>query len=177
MEELLYRHLYRVDPAWLGNFNVASVTGYFDTEDNLASNSLTAEADFATVLFKCIEAQARGLAHGIPDGAYGLLRCLEEAIEEIKNHESASDGRQISPKRRTFKTTLWFLRNALAWTFAFYTIIITVSSQSSVTTENLNFPPQVSGIIQPRMQDSTAAISSCSGSDSHKVCCSIHRRR
>ena len=61
-------------------------------------NGLRGLADFVTALFKCIGSQARGFAHGrgkihsIPDNSLGLLRCLEEVIEEIKAIEAASDG-------------------------------------------------------------------------------------
>ena len=85
MEELSYRHLYRVDRAWLGNFKLTSPAGRTAREDDVASNGLRGLADFVTALFKCIEAQARGFAHGhgkvhsIPDGTLGLLRCLQES--------------------------------------------------------------------------------------------------
>ena len=85
MEELSYRHLYRVDRAWLGNFKLASPTGATAREDDVASHGLRGLADFIIALFKCIEAQARGFAHGhgkvhsIPDGTLGLLRCLPES--------------------------------------------------------------------------------------------------
>ena len=61
MEELSYRHLYRVDRAWLGNFKLASAIGYLDREDDFASNGLRGLADFVTALFKCIESQAEVL--------------------------------------------------------------------------------------------------------------------
>ena len=64
MEELSYRHLYRVDSAWLGNFKIKSVLSYNDKEDDFASTGLSGLAHFVTALFKCIEAQARGFAHG-----------------------------------------------------------------------------------------------------------------
>ena len=77
MEELSYRHLYRVDQAWLGNFKLASPAGATAREDDVASNGLRGLADFVAALFKCIEAQARGFAHAhgkvynIPDGTRG----------------------------------------------------------------------------------------------------------
>ena len=98
MEELSYRHLYRVDQAWLGNFRLKSPTGAYNKEDDFASNGLRGLADFVTALFKCIESQARGFAHGhgkvhsIPDGTLGLLKCLEDVIEEIKAIQEASGG-------------------------------------------------------------------------------------
>jgi hypothetical protein len=98
MEELSYRHLYRVDRAFLGNFSIKSATGYFDREDDFASNGLRGLADFATALFKCIEAQARGFAHGhgkvhgIPEGTRGCLRCLEEVVAEIRAMQEDSGG-------------------------------------------------------------------------------------
>ena len=98
MEELSYRHLYRVDQAWLGNFKIKSPITAFDREDDFASNGLRGLADFVTALFKCIESQARGFSHGhgkmhsIPDNARGLLQCLQEVIEEIKKIQTANGG-------------------------------------------------------------------------------------
>ena len=98
MEELSYRHLYRVDQAWLGNFRLRSPAGAQFKEDDFASNGLRGLADFVTALFKCIESQARGFAHGhgkvhsIPDGTLGLLRCLEDVIKEIHALKVASGG-------------------------------------------------------------------------------------
>ena len=98
MEELSYRHLYRVDQAWLGNFRLLCTAGALRKEDDFASNGLRGLADFVTALFKCIESQARGFAHGhgkvhsIPDGTLGLLRCLENVIKEINAIEEASGG-------------------------------------------------------------------------------------
>ncbi len=98
MEELSYRHLYRVDPAHLGNFKLQSPLGYSDKEDDFASNCLRGLADFVTALFKCIEAQARGFAHGhgkvhsIPDGTKGLLQCLEDVKREIEMLQHSSGG-------------------------------------------------------------------------------------
>ncbi len=75
MEELSYRHLYRVDRAHIGNFHLSSVAGYMDREDDLCSNGLCGLAAFAAALFKVIEAQLRGFAHGhgkvhsFPDGS------------------------------------------------------------------------------------------------------------
>ena len=79
-----------------GSFKLASPAGTACREDDFASNGLRGLADFVTALFKCIESQARGFAHGhgkvhsIPDGTLGLLRCLQEVIEEIKAIEAAS---------------------------------------------------------------------------------------
>ena len=100
MEELSYRHLYKVDRAWLGNFKIQAATGWKNREDDFASNGLRGLADFATALFKCIESQARGFAHGhgkihsIPDGAYCLLRCLEAVVAEINEMEPPASGGQ-----------------------------------------------------------------------------------
>ena len=97
MEELSYRHLYRVDQAWLGNFRLKSPGGLWK-EDDFASNGLRGFADFVTAFFKCIEAQARGFAHGhgkvhsIPDGTLGLLKCLEDVLKEIQAIQEASGG-------------------------------------------------------------------------------------
>ena len=88
-EELSYRHLYKVDQAWLGNFRLTSVNSFNDREDDFASNGLRGLADFTTAIFKCIEAQARGFAHGhgkvhsIPDGVTGLKQCLEKVTAQI----------------------------------------------------------------------------------------------
>ena len=88
-EELSYRHLYKVDQAWLGNFRLTSVNSFTDSEDDFASNGLRGLADFTTAIFKCIEAQARGFAHGhgkvhsIPDGVTGLKQCLEKVTAQI----------------------------------------------------------------------------------------------
>ena len=81
MEELSYRHLYRVDRAHWGNFHIAPAAGTSEREDDYASNGLRGLADFVTALFKCIESQARGFAHGhgkchgIPNGTHGFLKC------------------------------------------------------------------------------------------------------
>ena len=93
MEELSYRHLYRVDRAMLGNFHIASAAGVFDREDDYASSGFRGLADFVTALFKCIESQARGFAHGhgkvhsIPDCSRDLLKCLEKIAQEISDLE------------------------------------------------------------------------------------------
>ena len=98
LEELSYRHLYRVDQAWLGNFRLSSVNSFNDREDDFASNGLRGLADFVTALFKCIEAQARGFAHGhgkihsIPDGVTGLMQCLEDVTAEITALQADSSG-------------------------------------------------------------------------------------
>jgi hypothetical protein len=100
MEELSYRHLYRVDRAWLGNFKISSPTSFDSREDDFASNGLRGLADFVTALFKCIEAQMRGFAHGhgkvhsIPDGVLGLLQCLKDVVEQINTIIDISGGEQ-----------------------------------------------------------------------------------
>jgi hypothetical protein len=100
MEELSYRHLYRVDRAWLGNFKISSPTSFDSREDDFASNGLRGLADFVTALFKCIEAQMRGFAHGhgkvhsIPDGVLGLLQCLKDVVEQINTIIDTSGGEQ-----------------------------------------------------------------------------------
>ena len=91
-EELSYRHLYKVDKAWLGNFRLTPVNSLHSREDDFASNGVRGLADFTTAIFKCIEAQARGFAHGhgkihsIPDGVTGLRQCLEKVTAEITSH-------------------------------------------------------------------------------------------
>ena len=98
MEELSYRHLYRVDRAMLGNFKLPSPTGHDSREDDFASNGLRGLADFVTALFKAIEAQQRGFAHGhgkvhsIPDGTRGLMQCLEDVLGEINALRETSGG-------------------------------------------------------------------------------------
>ena len=90
LEELVYRHAYRVDRAMLGNFKIRSPHGTYSREDDFASNGLRGLADFVTALFKCIESQARGFAHGhgkvhsIPDGTTGLRKCLKDVVDEIE---------------------------------------------------------------------------------------------
>ena len=55
-----------------------------------------------TALFKCIEAQARGFAHGhgkchsIPDGTRDLLKCLKKVALEIQALQNASDGAHLA---------------------------------------------------------------------------------
>ena len=96
LEELSYKHLYRVDRAKFGNFCIRPVTGSFEREDDYASNGLRGLADFVTALLKCIESQARGFAHGhgkchsIPDGTRDLLKSLENVIQEIHALECAT---------------------------------------------------------------------------------------
>ena len=98
LEELSYRHLYRVDRAHLGNFHIPFPYGFLNREDDLVSNDLRGLADFVAAVFKCLEAQARGFAHGhgkvhiIPDGTTGLLQCLGEVLQEIKAFQDASSG-------------------------------------------------------------------------------------
>ena len=102
LEELSYRHLYRVDRAHLGNFHIPSPTSFFNRENDLVSNGLRGLVDFVAAIFKCLEAQARGFAHGhgkvhsIPDGTTGLLQCLEEVMQEIKALQDASSGPHLA---------------------------------------------------------------------------------
>ena len=125
MEELSYRHLYRVDRAFIGNFRIRPACNNFMREDDFASNGLRGLADFVTALFKCIESQARGFAHGhgkvhsIPDGTLGLLRCLEEVIEEIKSIEAITSSAKPRPpissprrRRRSARRARWCDRGA-----------------------------------------------------------------
>ena len=98
LEELSYRHLYRVDHAQVGNFKIRSASGALLKEDDFASNGLRGLADFVASLFKCMEAQARGFAHGhgkvhsIPDGTHDLRQCLDDVVQEIKALEAAGGG-------------------------------------------------------------------------------------
>ena len=98
LEELSYRHLYRVDHAQLGNFKIRSASGAFLKEDDFASNGLRGLADFVASVFKCMEAQARGFAHGhgkvhsIPDGTHDLRQCLDDVVQEIKELQAAGGG-------------------------------------------------------------------------------------
>ena len=102
LEELSYRHLYRVDRAWLGNFRIHPVTGGTNREDDFASNGLRGVADFVLALLKCIEAQQRGFAHGhgkthsVPDGMGGLEACLRETCMEISRLEHARGGGSLA---------------------------------------------------------------------------------
>ena len=50
LEELSYRHLYKVDCARLGKFLISSVNGWLSKEDDFASNGLRGLADFVTAL-------------------------------------------------------------------------------------------------------------------------------
>ena len=96
MEELSYRHLYRVDHAHLGNFQLSSAAGYQDREDDLASNGFCGLAAFAAALFKVIESQLRGFAHGhgkvhsVPDGSKELHDSLDNVVREIAKLKEAS---------------------------------------------------------------------------------------
>ena len=98
LEELSYRHLYRVDAAQLGNFKIRSATGALLKEDDFASNGLRGLADFVASLFRCMEAQARGFAHGhgkghsIPDGTRDLLQCLDGVVQEIEDLQAVGGG-------------------------------------------------------------------------------------
>ena len=99
MEELTYKHLYRVDHAHLGNFHLSSAASYQDREDDLASNGFCGLAAFAGALFKVIESQLRGFAHGhgkvhsVPDGSKELHDSLDNVVREIaKLKEASGDG-------------------------------------------------------------------------------------
>ena len=95
MEELSYRHLYRVDGAHLGNFRIKSVLPYYDREDDLASNGFCGIASFTAAIFKVIEAQLRGFAHGhgkihsLPDGSQGLYESLDNVVRKIRKLKEA----------------------------------------------------------------------------------------
>ena len=92
------RHLYRVDHAQVGNFKIRSASGALLKEDDFASNGLRGLADFVASVFKCMEAQARGFAHGhgkvhsIPDGTRDLLQCLDDVVQEIEALEAVGGG-------------------------------------------------------------------------------------
>ena len=99
MEELSYRHLYRVDRAYIGNFYLSSASGYLDREDDLCSNGFCGLAGFAATLLIVIEAQQRGFAHGhgkihsVPDASKGLHDSLASVVREIaKLKEASGDG-------------------------------------------------------------------------------------
>ena len=71
-------------------------------EDDFASSGLRGLADFVIAIFKCLEAQARGYAHGhgkvhsISDGTTGLLQCLDEVKHEIEALQRASSGPHLA---------------------------------------------------------------------------------
>ena len=73
-----------MDCAHLGHFLISFPNVYLGKEDDFDSNGFRRLAVFVTALLKCLEAQARGFAHGhgkvhsIPDGTAGLIQCLEE---------------------------------------------------------------------------------------------------
>ena len=96
MQELTYRHLYRVDRTRLGNFNLSSAASYQDREDDLASNGFCGMAAFASATFGCNESQQRGFAHShgkvhsVPDGSTGLNDSLAKVVGEILKLEKAS---------------------------------------------------------------------------------------
>ena len=99
MEELSYRHMYRIDRAHIGNFHLSSAAGSLDREDDLCSNGLRGLADFAAAVFKVIEAQQRGFAHGhgkihsVPDGSNELHDSLDNVAREVaKLQEANGDG-------------------------------------------------------------------------------------
>ena len=100
LDEFSYRHLHRVDHAQLGNVKIRSASGALLKEDDFASNGLRGLADFVASLFKCMEAQTRGFAHGhgkvhsIPGGTRDLLQCLDDVVQEIEALEAAGGGSQ-----------------------------------------------------------------------------------
>ena len=87
-----------MDHAALGNFRIASAAGWLDREDDYASSGLRGLADFVKALMKCIEAQARGFAHGhgkvhsVPDGIQGLEDSLEGVVRERRHRLLAKHG-------------------------------------------------------------------------------------
>ena len=96
LEELSYRHLYRLDHAHLGTFKLASATGFLDREDDLASNGFCGVAGLTAALLKCLEAQARGFAHGhgkthsVPNGTKELYDSLDNVVQEINKLKKRS---------------------------------------------------------------------------------------
>ena len=100
MEELSYRHLFRVNVAMLGNFRISSLTGALDSGDDYASSGFRGLVDFVQALIKIIEAQARGFAHGHgkihsqPNGTQDILKCLEEVAQEIDALKQTSGAAQ-----------------------------------------------------------------------------------
>ena len=107
MEELSYRHLYRVDVGHLGKFKLTSAMGYLDREDDFASNGFCGLASFAAALFKCLESQARGFAHGhgkihsVPNGTKGLYDSLENVVREINRLKEVSGDEQPADEEIT----------------------------------------------------------------------------
>ena len=93
------RHLYRVDRAGLGNFKISPCTGYLDREDDFASSGCRGLADFVVAVFKCVESQARGFAHGhgkihsSPGPMDGLMECLEKVARFAIDAKDAEKGR------------------------------------------------------------------------------------
>ena len=87
-----------MDRAWLGNFRITPAVSYLTREDDLASSGQRGLADYAAALLKCIEAQARGFAHGhgkahsIPEGMQAQRKCLEEVHQAILDLLEASGG-------------------------------------------------------------------------------------
>lgn len=106
MEELSYRHLYRVDRANLGDFKIASSLGYLDREDGFISSGCRGLADFVTAVFKCIESQARGFAHGhgmvhsVPAATEGLTRCLQNTMRRYVALMQKAAGSGHDPSRQ-----------------------------------------------------------------------------
>ena len=88
MEELSYRHLYRVDRAHLGNFHLSTAAGYQDREDDLASNGLCGLAAFAAAVFKVIGRYSLELrlVHAIlgPLRFQGFSKCRHEEKKQTR---------------------------------------------------------------------------------------------
>ena len=86
----------RIDRAHIGNFHLASAAGYMDREDDLCSNGLCGLTAFAAALFKVIESQLRGFAHGhgkvhsVPDGHKELHDSLDNVVREIAKLKEVS---------------------------------------------------------------------------------------
>ena len=91
----------------LGNFKIASCMSYLDREDDFASSGCRGLADFVTAVFKCIESQARGFAHGhgkvhsVPGATEGLIRCLQNTMRRVVAliQKAAGSGRDPSRQR------------------------------------------------------------------------------
>jgi hypothetical protein len=90
----------------MGNHKLSKPTGTVHREDDFASTGVRGLADFATAVFKCVESQARGFAHGhgkvhsIPENTDTLLKCLHEVVEEIEatiSQQSRADALRCSP--------------------------------------------------------------------------------
>ena len=77
MEELSYRHLYRVGHAWLGNFKLKSPTGHFIKEDDFASSGFMRSMSF--ILVPTAVAVACGDSH--PADSSDLIQQLEKCAQ------------------------------------------------------------------------------------------------